>query len=94
MPFVKKSVNSSEWTLLADSANTASFQNIGQRGLFINVSADANTAPEDDYGIMYPTFGRETSVDISSLFSSGGTSIWGKAVSGSTSVIVFEESNE
>ena len=88
MAFVKKEINSEEWTLILSNVTSVTFQNTSSRPFYINFTAN-DTAPEDEIGLVYGPWQGELNRSIDELSSIGGF-IWAKAISRQSSIIVDE----
>lgn len=90
MAFVKETIGSEEWTLIASDVFEITFQNIGQHPLYLNFSTSA-TPPSEEHGLVYNTWNGELKTPLDELTKlSGASHVFLKAITNSTSVI-YEE---
>jgi len=52
MAFAKVSLTAGDWTLIGDNVTHITFSNTSQFPIYINLTT-TNTAPTEDYGILY-----------------------------------------
>lgn len=91
MPLVKRSISSTEWTLISSNTSVVSFQNVGSRPICIAYSS-SNIPPEETLGWVYPPYQGEIQKEIGTLSGlSGNGYIFARAISQSSSIIVNEE---
>lgn len=89
MAYSKTVVTNQDWTLIGDNVTTITFQNIGQSFVYINVTS-TNTAPTEDYGILYSSLSGELSKTVNDMSATGAASyVWARSTA-ANSTIVYE----
>lgn len=84
-------LTANEWTIIAESVSSITFQNPTQWPVYIGFSTDGNTVPTDDIGLIYPMYNGEVNIPISDLTSlASADCVWAKPVSGKDTFIHVE----
>lgn len=90
MALVEYTVNAEQWTLIGDNVTSITFQNAGQIPFYINFNS-TNSAPVEDYGIVYGPWQGEIKKDVTELtYKTTPNYVFARAISNKSVRIIVE----